>query len=204
MEDSATTIPDAGKPIPPAGNVEAGDTLTFLPNRNPQFAVSNMEYNTDLSNVKVGDVRLCMLSVGKEHPLYKKYVPCVITSVMHAFDKTSIKAETLEPVHFPADPEGIFWWDDNGIYRSKLRPAHDEKVESWALTEGHLETQGYPLKVWVSRHKDGQVILTYHKPTKRGQYWVDDQGVATPLPKGYFPDVTYESGPKEKIYYVKG
>lgn len=163
-----------------------------------------MDYSTDLSNVKVGDIRLCILSVGEAHPLYKKYVPCVITEVTHSFDKTSLRAETLEPVHFPADPEGFFWWDDNGRYHSKLRPAYDEKVESWVETKGHLSTQGFPLQVWVSRHKDGQAILTFHKPTKRGQYWVDDQGSATPLPKGYFPDVTYESGPKEKTYYVKG
>lgn len=162
-----------------------------------------MEYSTDLSNVKKGDIRLCCLSVGVEHPLYKKYVPCVITSVMHTFDKTSIRAETLEPVHFPADPHGYFYYDSLGRFRTKTRPAFDEKVESWAETEGHLETQGYPLKVWVSRHKDGQAILTFHKPRKRGNYWCDNAGQSWPLPKGYFPDVTYESGPKEKTYYVK-
>lgn len=164
---------------------------------------SNMEYSKDLSNVKPGDIRLVQFETGVDNPIKDQWIPAVITRAFNNGRKMCIEAETLEPIHWPEDPKGYFYFDKLGRFRTKRRPAYDAKHIGWVRTEGHLDLQGFPIKVWVARHKDGQAILTYHKPRKCGDYWHDNAGQSWPLPKGYFPDVTYENSPKEVTYYIE-
>jgi hypothetical protein len=157
-------------------------------------------YSRDLTNVKPGDIRSVRFSTGVEHPIHNKYVPAVITHVHTGYDGNHIQARTLNPVHWPADPQGYITYDGNGYPKFSHRPPFDAVWEGWVETKGHIRDISFPIKAWVSRYKDGHLVLTFHEPTKQGIYWEDPQGITIPLPKTYYPEVTFKSGPKEVTY----
>lgn len=156
----------------------------------------------DLSNVKPGDIRLVKFCVGVAHPLAGKYVPAVITWAGRCNSKSGfgIRAKTAEQFLWPEDPEGLIISLEDGTVKFGSKPAHFTDWEGWVETDGHLENQGYPVKAWVSRYSDGHLIMTFHKPSKMGNYWVDPYGTVVPLPKDYYPEVNFENSPKEVTY----
>ena len=162
------------------------------------------KYSKDLSNVQPGDIRLVQFEVGPAHPLHNKWVPAEITRVIKTTSRTGIgiEAETIEPFTWPEDPKGSFI--DNGREIQWVKtPTHPANHIGWVKTAGHLDTHGFPLKVWISRHSDGQAVMTFHEPVRLGSYWVDPQGVAVPLPSGYFPEVGFYNSPVETVYVMK-
>ena len=160
-----------------------------------------MKYSKDLSNVQPGDIRLVQFEVGPAHPLYNKWVPAEITRVIKTTSRTGIgiEAETIEPVIWPEDPKGSFIDKGKEIQWVKT-PVHSANHSGWVKTKGHLETQNYPIKMWVSRYADGHLVMTVHKPVLLGEYWVDPLGITIPMSSTYFPEVTFLSGPKEVTY----
>ena len=158
-------------------------------------------YSRDLTNVKPGDIRSVRFSTGVDHPIHNKYVPAIITHVHAGYDGNHIDAKTLNPVHWPEAPDGLITCDRQGNPKFSTRPAFDEVWEGWVETNGHIRNQDYPIQVWISRYKDGHLVLTFNKPVKQGMYWVDTQGPTIPLPRTYFPEVTFTKGPQQKTYH---
>ena len=162
-------------------------------------------YSRDLTNVKVGDIRSVQFDLGPKHPLYKKYVPAVITIVNGGYDGKGISAKTLNPFIWPEDPEGSWWEDSCGKIHYETVPAHEATHEGWVSREcikGHVRDTRFPVKLWVARTKAGELEAFIHKPEKIGQYWVDRK-YGFPcflLPKDYYPEVSFSSGPKEVTY----
>lgn len=66
-----------------------------------------------------------------------------------------------------------------------------------------INNNSFPIRMWVARYKDGHLILTLNKPTKLGDYYIDETFPAIPLPSEYFPEVTFTSGPKQVTYIQK-
>ena len=58
----------------------------------------------------------------------------------------------------------------------------------------------FPITLWVARYKTGHLVAFIHKPEKRGMYWVDDHGPTITLPRVYYPEVKFSTGPKEVTY----
>ena len=83
------------------------------------------------TNVKIGDVVNVIFSVGVAHPLYKKVVKAKITRI-GGYNGKCIEAETLETVHHPENPVGIFVYDKNWNFIGyKTAPAYDEIWNGW-------------------------------------------------------------------------
>ena len=86
-----------------------------------------------LKNIKKGDVVKVIFSVGPKHPIYNKEVDAVIDFI-GGYDGHQVHAHTVEPVHHPADPEGIYCYTDDGKFIGfKERAAYDE------IWEGYVE-----------------------------------------------------------------
>ena len=84
-------------------------------------------------NVKNGDKVTVVFSVGPAHPIYNKEVEAIVDFV-GGYDGRQIFARTVEKVHHPADPEGIFVYSKNGKFLGyKEREAYDE------IWEGYVE-----------------------------------------------------------------
>lgn len=84
-------------------------------------------------DVKKGDKVTVVFSVGPAHPIYNKEVEAIIDFV-GGYDGRQIHAHTVEEVHHPADPEGIYCYNKQGKFIGyKERPAYDE------IWEGYVE-----------------------------------------------------------------
>lgn len=82
-------------------------------------------------NVKVGDVVTVIFATGPAHPLYNKPTRARINGI-GGYNGKCISAVTLVPVHHPADPKGIFVYDENDNFlRYEMRPAFDKIWEGW-------------------------------------------------------------------------
>ena len=160
-----------------------------------------MKYSRDLTNVKVGDIRSVQFEVCVKHPLRKKYVPAKITRVNAGWDGKGIEAETLEPFIWPEDPQGSFWKDPNtGETHWETIPEHNAIHSGWVVTKGHIRDISFPVTLWVARYKTGHLVAFIHKPRQIGKYWIDDRGPTITLPRTYYPEVKFSTGPKEVTY----
>lgn len=73
-----------------------------------------------------------IFNVGQHHLLYNKVVEAKIITRSGGYDKRTIEAETIEEVHYPSDPKGIFKFDKNGeIIGFEERAAYSEKWKGW-------------------------------------------------------------------------
>ena len=160
-----------------------------------------MRYSRDLTNVKVGDIRSIQFEVGIKHPLRKKYVPARITRVNASWDGKGIEAETIDPFIWPEDPQGKFWEDPStGEIHWETVPEHEATHRGWVVTKGHIKDISFPITLWVARYKTGHLVAFTHKPVQRGMYWEDDYGHTITLPRNYYPEVKFSTGPKEVTY----
>ena len=159
-------------------------------------------YSRDLTEVKVGDIRSVRFEVGVKHPLRGKYVPARITSVHAGYDGKGIRAETIDPFIWPEDPEGSFWEDNEGVIHWETVPEHESMHEGWVITKGHIRDTTFPVKLWVARYQTGELVAFIHNPEKMGRYWVDKKYgfPCFTLPRDYYPEVTFASGPKMVTY----
>lgn len=70
-------------------------------------------------------------SLGEAHPLYGKFVLAEVKTGL-GYNGRCIEGTTCEPVHYPADPEGIFVFDKKDRFvRCETRPAYDEVWTGW-------------------------------------------------------------------------
>ena len=157
-------------------------------------------YSRDLTNVKVGEIRSVQFEVGIKHPLRGKYVPARITSVNAGWNGKGITAKTIDPFIVPEDPMGNFWEDEKGIIHWETVPEHESMHEGYVITKRHIKDTTFPVKLWVARYQTGHLVAFTHKPVQRGMYWEDPRGLAIPLPRNYYPEVSFSSGPKEVTY----
>lgn len=73
-----------------------------------------------------------IFNVGQNHPLYNKVVEANIITRNGGYDRRTIEAETLEEVHYPSDPKGIFKLNQYGdIIGYAERAAYSEKWIGW-------------------------------------------------------------------------
>lgn len=84
----------------------------------------------NMKEVKVGDKVRVIFSVGIAHPLYNKVVDAEITMI-GGYNGKCIEAKTIEPVHHPEDPEGIFVYKNNKLVGCKARSAFDAIHTGW-------------------------------------------------------------------------
>lgn len=84
-------------------------------------------------DVKKGDKVTVVFSVGVAHPIYNQEVEAIVDFV-GGYDGRRVHAYTVAPVHHPADPEGIYCYNEQGEFIGyKERPAYD------AIWEGYVE-----------------------------------------------------------------
>jgi len=89
-----------------------------------------------------------IFSVGEKHPLYQKPVQAVIESRYCGYDGRQVYAHTSEPVHYPADPEGIMVFETgtDRFLRYKERPAYDEVYSGYVDVQATIRSQYDSLK----------------------------------------------------------
>ena len=83
------------------------------------------------TKIKKGEKVTVVFSVGVEHPLYKKEVEAIVDFI-GGYDGKQIHCHTVEPVHYPEDPKGIYVYDRNDNFIGyKNREAYDEIWEGY-------------------------------------------------------------------------
>lgn len=81
--------------------------------------------------VKVGDRIKAVFSVGVKHPLYNVPVDAKVYAI-GGYTGNGILAKTINPVHYPENPEGILCFDENGKFSHyESTPAYDEIWDGW-------------------------------------------------------------------------
>lgn len=71
-------------------------------------------------------IKKVIFSVGIAHPLYNKSVDAYIESENCGYDRRRIYAHTVEPVHYPEDPQGLLVYKGDKFIGYKTKPAYSE------------------------------------------------------------------------------
>lgn len=77
------------------------------------------------------EIKTVIFSVGIAHPLYNKPVKAKILSRTSGYNGRCIVGETVEPVHYPEDPEGILIYSRGKFVGYKTKPSHDDIWNGW-------------------------------------------------------------------------
>lgn len=78
-----------------------------------------------MRKIEKGNIVNVVFSVGVKHPLYQKSVRAKLKAVGTGYDGFRIDATTIDPVHYPEDPEGGLEFRDGKVI-FKTRPAYDK------------------------------------------------------------------------------
>lgn len=73
-----------------------------------------------------GTIKLVIFSVGVKHPLYNTPVQARIINSHCGYNGRCILAETVEPVHYPEDPEGLLIFSKGKFVGYETRAAFDK------------------------------------------------------------------------------